>query len=277
RGGRPDARSVHGRLPAQVAVGLVHVLPRLALELDLQGRHPGQGPALVREERHGHRALPLRGARSRVALGREEEPQLLGQGQALPRRLPRDLHQGLGAPGGGGPRRAGDDPVPRLLTLGARHAGPGPRPQGARPGEPLELLDPGRDQSREEALRRQAGAAGPPPPPRPLPGLSGPLPDRHRQGGGWRPAPRPAPRPPPRPAEPEKLPGSPHDTQKPRPEPRRLPRGAGAPDGFSFVYKNRGVPMPYEPVGVWLIDQWRQIGLNVRQDVVEAAKIYPTL
>ena len=35
--------------------------------------------------------------------------------------------------------------------------------------------------------------------------------------------------------------------------------------------------MPYEPVGVWLIDQWRQIGLNVRQEVVEAAKIFPTL
>jgi len=32
--------------------------------------------------------------------------------------------------------------------------------------------------------------------------------------------------------------------------------------------------MPYEPVGVWLIDQWRQIGLNVKQEVVEAAAYY---
>ena len=32
---------------------------------------------------------------------------------------------------------------------------------------------------------------------------------------------------------------------------------AGVPDGFSFTYKNRGVPMPYEPLGVCLIDQWR--------------------
>jgi len=35
--------------------------------------------------------------------------------------------------------------------------------------------------------------------------------------------------------------------------------------------------MPYEPVGVWLIDQWRQIGLNVKQEVIEAAKYYAEL
>ena len=79
------------------------------------------------------------------------------------------------------------------------------------------------------------------------------------------------------PAELEKLAGYSHDIQKSRAEARQLLREAGVPDGFSFVYKNRGVPMPYEPVGVWLIDQWRQIGLNVRQEVVEAAKIFPTL
>lgn len=31
------------------------------------------------------------------------------------------------------------------------------------------------------------------------------------------------------------------------------------------------VPMPYEPVGVWLIDQWRQVGLNAKQVVLETA------
>ena len=79
------------------------------------------------------------------------------------------------------------------------------------------------------------------------------------------------------PAELEKLAGYSRDIQKARAEARQLLREAGVPDGFSFVYKNRGVPMPYEPVGIWLIDQWRQIGLNVRQEVVEAANIYPTL
>jgi len=76
------------------------------------------------------------------------------------------------------------------------------------------------------------------------------------------------------PAELEKLAGYSRDINKARAEARRLLKEAGVPDGFSFVYKNRGVPMPYEPVGVWLIDQWRQIGLNVRQEVVEAAAYY---
>jgi len=32
--------------------------------------------------------------------------------------------------------------------------------------------------------------------------------------------------------------------------------------------------MPYEPLGVWMIDQWRQIGLNVQQQVIEPAAYY---
>ena len=32
--------------------------------------------------------------------------------------------------------------------------------------------------------------------------------------------------------------------------------------------------MPYEPLGVWLIDQWRQIGLNVKQEVIEAGGLF---
>ena len=79
------------------------------------------------------------------------------------------------------------------------------------------------------------------------------------------------------PAELEKLAGYGRDIAKARAEARRLLREAGVPDGFSFTYKNRGVPMPYEPLGVWLIDQWRQIGLNVRQEVIEAAKYYAEL
>jgi peptide/nickel transport system substrate-binding protein len=35
--------------------------------------------------------------------------------------------------------------------------------------------------------------------------------------------------------------------------------------------------MPYEPVAVWLIDQWRQIGISAKQDVVEAAAYYSVL
>ncbi len=78
-------------------------------------------------------------------------------------------------------------------------------------------------------------------------------------------------------AELEKLAGYGHDIAKSRAEARRLLKEAGVPEGFSFTYKNRGVPMPYEPLAVWLIDQWRQIGLNVKQEVMEAAAHYATL
>src|SRR5881296_2258347 len=79
------------------------------------------------------------------------------------------------------------------------------------------------------------------------------------------------------PAELEKLAGYGRDIAKSRAEARRLLKEASVPDGFAFTFKNRGIPMPYEPVGVWLIDQWRQIGLNVKQEVIEAAKYYAEL
>jgi peptide/nickel transport system substrate-binding protein len=79
------------------------------------------------------------------------------------------------------------------------------------------------------------------------------------------------------PAELEKLAGYGRDIGKARAEARRLLREAGVPEGFSFTFKNRGIPMPYETVGIWLIDQWRQIGLNVKQEVVEAAAMVSLL
>ena len=38
----------------------------------------------------------------------------------------------------------------------------------------------------------------------------------------------------------------------------KLLKEAGVPEGFQFTFTNRGIPMPYEPLGVWLIDQWRR-------------------
>jgi peptide/nickel transport system substrate-binding protein len=73
------------------------------------------------------------------------------------------------------------------------------------------------------------------------------------------------------PAELEKLAGYGKDIAANRAEAKRLLREAGVPDGFAFTFKNRGVPQPYEPVAIWLIDQWRQIGLNVRMETVEAS------
>ncbi len=79
------------------------------------------------------------------------------------------------------------------------------------------------------------------------------------------------------PAELEKLAGYGRDIAKSRAEAKRLLKEAGIPDGFAITYKNRGIPMPYEPIAVWLIDQWRQIGLNVSQEYIEPAKYYSEL
>jgi peptide/nickel transport system substrate-binding protein len=76
------------------------------------------------------------------------------------------------------------------------------------------------------------------------------------------------------PQELNKLAGYWTDIEKSRAEARRLLKEAGVPEGFSFTFTNRGIPMPYEPLGVWMIDQWRRIGLNVRQEVIEAAAYF---
>jgi peptide/nickel transport system substrate-binding protein len=78
------------------------------------------------------------------------------------------------------------------------------------------------------------------------------------------------------PAELEKLAGYGRDINAARAEARRLLKEAGA-EGLSFTFKNRGIPMPYEPLAIWMIDQWRQIGVNVTQEVIEAAAYYTPL
>lgn len=60
-----------------------------------------------------------------------------------------------------------------------------------------------------------------------------------------------------------KLAGFGKNIEASRREARRLLKEAGVPEGFSFTLKNRNVREPYEVTGVYVIDQWRQIGLNV--------------
>jgi len=79
------------------------------------------------------------------------------------------------------------------------------------------------------------------------------------------------------PEELSKLAGYWTDPEKSRAEARRLLKEAGVPEGFKFTFSNRGIPMPYEPLGVWMIDQWRKVGLNVDQRVIESAAYYATL
>ncbi|MBA2449245.1 MAG: ABC transporter substrate-binding protein [Chloroflexi bacterium] len=72
-----------------------------------------------------------------------------------------------------------------------------------------------------------------------------------------------------------KMPGFSRDPNAAKEEAKRLLREAGVPDGFAFTLKNRDVPQPYEPTGVFVIDQWRKIGLNVTQ-VAQETNAYDT-
>lgn len=66
------------------------------------------------------------------------------------------------------------------------------------------------------------------------------------------------------------------DIEASRKEGRRLLREAGVPEGFSFVFNNRDVS-PYDKMGIWLIDQWKQIGLNVTQRIQEGGSHFASL
>jgi peptide/nickel transport system substrate-binding protein len=78
-------------------------------------------------------------------------------------------------------------------------------------------------------------------------------------------------------AELEKIAGYWPDIKKSRAEAKRLLKEAGVPEGFKFRLHNRGVEQPYKILGIWLIDQWRQIGLDVEHWVEPTAPFYATL
>ncbi len=73
------------------------------------------------------------------------------------------------------------------------------------------------------------------------------------------------------PAELEKLPGFGRDIEKSRAEARRLLAEAGYPNGFKVVLKNRNVKLPYQDFAVFLIQEWRKIGIEVEHRPLETA------
>jgi peptide/nickel transport system substrate-binding protein len=73
------------------------------------------------------------------------------------------------------------------------------------------------------------------------------------------------------------LPGYSRDIVAQRKEARRLLKEAGIPEGFKFKLNNRSTDQPYKIVGTWLIDQWRQIGLNVEQQVLPTGPFFAEL
>lgn len=70
------------------------------------------------------------------------------------------------------------------------------------------------------------------------------------------------------PEELAKLPGFGSDIEARRAEARRLLKEAGVPN-LSFAFGNRNVGEPYVTIGTWVIDQWRRIGVNARQEMLE--------
>ncbi len=67
----------------------------------------------------------------------------------------------------------------------------------------------------------------------------------------------------------EKIAGYGHDINAARAQAKHLLAEAGVPEGFEFNLLNRNIEMPYRYVAVFLIDQWRQIGLKVNHVVKE--------
>jgi len=78
------------------------------------------------------------------------------------------------------------------------------------------------------------------------------------------------------PAELEKLAGYGRDINAARAEARRLLKEAGV-ENLSFTLLNRAVPQPYEPFGIWVIDQWRQVGVTARHNPVETSSWFGAL
>lgn len=73
-----------------------------------------------------------------------------------------------------------------------------------------------------------------------------------------------------------KLPGFSKDIAKSREEAKRLLKEAGVPD-LKFTLHNRNLAMPYTPAGVFLVDQWRQIGVTVEHKQYDTGAYIATM
>jgi peptide/nickel transport system substrate-binding protein len=69
----------------------------------------------------------------------------------------------------------------------------------------------------------------------------------------------------------EKFPGFGRDAEKNRAEARRLLAEAGYPNGFKMVLKNRNVKLPYQDFAVYVIQEWRKIGVEAEHRPLETA------
>ncbi len=74
----------------------------------------------------------------------------------------------------------------------------------------------------------------------------------------------------------EKLPGYWRDIEKSRAESRRLLKEAGH-ENLKLKLHNRTLNEPYTPVGIFLIDQWKRIGVTVEHSQVETTPYFGNL
>ncbi len=73
-----------------------------------------------------------------------------------------------------------------------------------------------------------------------------------------------------------KLTGFSKDIRAAREEAKRLLKEAGVPD-LKFTLWNRNLAMPYTPAGIFLVDQWRQIGVTVEHKQSDTAPYLATM
>jgi peptide/nickel transport system substrate-binding protein len=76
------------------------------------------------------------------------------------------------------------------------------------------------------------------------------------------------------PAELETFPGFWRDAEKSRAEARRLLAEAGYPNGFKVVLKNRNIKLPYQDWAVYVVQEWRKIGIEAEHRPLETAAWY---
>ena len=69
----------------------------------------------------------------------------------------------------------------------------------------------------------------------------------------------------------EALPGFGRDGAAAKAEARRLLKEAGA-ETLHFTLTNEAVPNPFATIGIYAIDQWRQVGVTVEQNTLEASR-----
>jgi peptide/nickel transport system substrate-binding protein len=69
----------------------------------------------------------------------------------------------------------------------------------------------------------------------------------------------------------QQLPGFGKDHQANLKEAKRLLAEAGYPDGFKTVLTNRSVKLPYIDMGVYLVSEWKKVGIEAEHKIEESA------